>query len=75
MIQHISITARWDGEAAVWIATSDDVPGLVVESETWPSMIDEVRVVLPDLLDLNGQTHEKLSVTFKAEEHLDLAGV
>ena len=74
MVREISITARWDGEASVWIATSNDVPGLVVEADTWPSMIEEVRLVLPDLLELNGQTNKKLSLTFKAEEHLDLAG-
>ena len=74
MGRDISINARWDGEAAVWIATSEDVPGLVVEADTWPSMIEEVRLVLPDLLELSGQTAEKLSLTFKAEEHLDLAG-
>ncbi len=74
MSRDITIDARWDGEASVWIATSDEVPGLVVEADTWPSMIDEVRLVLPDLLELSGQGHEKLSLTFKAEEHLDLAG-
>ena len=55
MVRDISIKAHWDGEAAVWIATSDDVPGLVVEAESWPSMIEEVRLVLPDLLELSGQ--------------------
>jgi len=74
MTRDISIAARWDSEAAVWIATSEDVPGLVVEAETWPSMIEEVRLVLPDLLELNGQANKRLSLTFKAEEHLDLAG-
>jgi hypothetical protein len=75
MARDISIKARWDGEASVWIATSDDVPGLVIEADTWPAMIEEVRLVLPDLLELTGQSTEKLSLTFKAEEHLDLAGV
>jgi hypothetical protein len=74
MTRDITIDARWDGETSVWFATSDEVPGLVVEADTWPSMIDEVRLVLPDLLELSGQGHEKLSLTFKAEEHLDLAG-
>jgi hypothetical protein len=37
-------------------------------------MIEEVRLVLPDLVELSGQGHENLSLTFKAEEHLDLAG-
>jgi hypothetical protein len=71
----ITITARWDDEAGVWLATSTDAPGLVVEAQTWPSMIDEVRLVLPELLTLSGRNNENLSLIFKAEEHLDLAGV
>jgi hypothetical protein len=74
MSKLITIQARWDDEADVWLATSEDVPGLVVEADTWPAMIEEVRLVLPDLLELSGQSGEKLSLTFKAEEHLDLAG-
>jgi len=74
MIREIAIDARWDSAASVWIATSQDVPGLVVEADTWPSMIEEVRLVLPDLLELSGHKTEKLSLTFRAEEHLDLAG-
>jgi hypothetical protein len=74
MSRDISIQARWDGEASVWIATSDDVPGLVVEADTWPRMIEEVRLILPDLMELTGRGRENMSLTFKAEEHLDLAG-
>jgi hypothetical protein len=74
MSREIDIQAQWDGEASVWIATSRDVPGLLVEADTWPQMIDEVRLVLPDLLEVRGETHKDISLTFKAEEHLDLAG-
>ena len=55
MSRSIAIYARWDAEARVWIATSHDVPGLVVEADTWPTMIEEVRLVLPDLLELSGE--------------------
>jgi Domain of unknown function (DUF1902) len=55
MSRSITIDARWDAEASVWIATSNDVPGLVVEADTWPAMIQEVRLVLPDLLELSGE--------------------
>jgi hypothetical protein len=74
MSRAITIEARWDGEAGVWIATSNDVPGLVVEADTWPAMIEEVRLVLPDLLELSGQQHDNLSLTFRAEERLEVAG-
>jgi hypothetical protein len=74
MTEEIRIDARWDGEANVWLATSADVPGLVVEAGSWSSMIEETRAVLPELLALNGQPAANLSLTFRAEEHLDLAG-
>ncbi len=74
MTRSISIEARWDPEASVWIATSQDVPGLVVEADTWPAMIEEVRLVLPELLEVSGQRGDDLSLTFRAEEHLDVAG-
>jgi hypothetical protein len=60
MNRDIVITARWDGEANVWLATSTDVPGLVVEAEIWPAMIEEVRLVLPDLLELSGRPGDNI---------------
>ena len=74
MNREITIRARWDGEASVWLATSEDVPGLVVEADSWPAMIEEVRLVLPELLEVSGERGDTLSLTFKAEEHLDVAG-
>ena len=74
MSREIDIQARWDAEASVWIATSRDVPGLVVEADSWPEMIEEVRLILPDLLEVRGEKRIDISLTFKAEEHLDLAG-
>ena len=74
MSRSITIDARWDAEASVWIATSNDVAGLVVEADTWPAMIEEVRLVLPDLLELSGERSDNLSLTFRAEEHLEVAG-
>jgi hypothetical protein len=74
MTRSVIINARWDGEAQVWLANSTDVPGLVVEAESWPAMIEEVRLVLPDLLELSDQSADKLSLIFKAEEHLELTG-
>ena len=73
MSRPITIDARWDDEARVWVATSNDVPGLVVEADTWPTMIEEVKLVLPELLELSGSPNENLALTFRAEEHLDLA--
>jgi Domain of unknown function (DUF1902) len=65
MSRAITIDARWDDQAAVWLATSADVHGLVVEAESWSTMIDEVRLILPELLALEGEASDDLSVTFR----------
>ena len=53
----LEINAFWDDEAAVWVATSDDVPGLVTEAATMESLIERLQVIIPELMALNcGQT-------------------
>jgi len=48
------VRAEWDEEAAVWVATSDDVPGLVTEAETLEALNTKLRSMVPELLDANG---------------------
>ena len=48
------IKLKWDPEARVWIAESDDVPGLVLESGSFDALIERVRFAVPELLELNG---------------------
>ena len=47
------IKCIWDDEAAVWIAISDDVPGLVMESGSFDALVERVRHTIPELLELN----------------------
>ena len=68
----ITVSARWISEDCIWIATSADVPGLVVEGATWTDMIREVRLVLPEMLELGGAAGAG-ELLFKAEERLDIA--
>ena len=48
------IRAEWDDEARVWVATSDDVPGLATEEETLEGLVEKLKVVIPELLEVNG---------------------
>ncbi|MEZ4528792.1 MAG: DUF1902 domain-containing protein [Desulfobacterales bacterium] len=52
--KQIRITAIWDSEAGVWVATSSDVPGLVTEADTSEQLIEKLKVLIPELLELNG---------------------
>ncbi len=47
---------EWDDEASVWIATSKDVEGLVLESPSYDELLHKVRHAVPDLLKLNNQS-------------------
>ena len=47
------IRAEWDEEASVWVATSDDVPGLATEGATMEGLIEKLRVMVPELLKAN----------------------
>ena len=48
------IRAEWDDEAAVWVATSDDVPGLATEADTQEQLIAKLKTLIPELLAANG---------------------
>ncbi|MDF0600089.1 DUF1902 domain-containing protein [Psychromarinibacter sp. C21-152] len=50
----IIVRADWDDEAQVWVATSHDVDGLAVESDTLEALKDKVVAAITDLLELNG---------------------
>lgn len=52
--RQVKITALWDEEAEVWVAESDDVPGLVTEAPSIPALIQRLQVLIPELLDENG---------------------
>lgn len=49
----ILVRAEWDPEARVWVATSDDVPGLVTEAETPDELERKLGVMIRELLELN----------------------
>ena len=47
------IRAEWDEEAMVWVATSDEVPGLATEAVTMEDLIAKLKVMIPELLMAN----------------------
>ena len=59
MAEPLLVRAFWDDEAQVWVAESDDVPGLVAEAATLEELLRELDVLVPELLALNAP--EKLA--------------
>jgi len=54
---HLIVHAVWDDDARVWVATSDDVPGLATEADDMDALVEKLKVMIPELLDANGVAH------------------
>ena len=64
-----NVNLQWDTAAYVWIAMSDDVPGLALEAGSYDLLIERVRNIVPELLELNGLEFHDVSLCFKTERH------
>ena len=71
MIYRISVT--WDDEAQVWIATSEDLKGLVLECGSLDALIERVRVAVPELLEIQGDQRKDIALDFSMERHTAVA--
>jgi predicted RNase H-like HicB family nuclease len=54
------VTAEWDEEAQVWVASSEDVPGLATGADTLEDLIAKLKIVIPELLIENGLLPESV---------------
>jgi predicted RNase H-like HicB family nuclease len=57
MNKPLYVHAHLDDEARIWVAASDDVPGLATEAETTEELIEKLKIMIPELLDINGIEH------------------
>jgi predicted RNase H-like HicB family nuclease len=48
------IRAEWDDDAKVWVASSDDVPGLATEEKTLEDLVLKLKILIPELFEANG---------------------
>ena len=73
MLNTYSIKFNWDDEACVWIATSEDVRGLVLEDESFDALVREVQLAVPTLLSLNDSLNGDITLDFVAHRQERLA--
>ena len=53
IIMKYTVNLIWDKETEVWIATSEDIPGLVLESGSFDALLKRIRFAVPEILELN----------------------
>jgi predicted RNase H-like HicB family nuclease len=73
-----TVRAIWDDEAKVWVAESDDVPGLITEAASPEELAGKLRILVPELLELNGRLAKaqlisiKIRGSFQHEERVEI---
>lgn len=66
MARPIVIHADWDPEAAVWVATTNDLKGLVTEADTMEALRAKLPGMILDLLDEYGASDPPASIEIVA---------
>ena len=61
----LTVKAVWDPEARVWVASSEDVPGLATEADSCEALFQKLRVLIPELLEANGASSSLAEVPFE----------
>lgn len=61
MRRKLLVTAQWDNEAGVYVATSDDIPGLVTEAATLDELLQRIAAVAPELMEDNAHLLDEVA--------------
>jgi predicted RNase H-like HicB family nuclease len=62
-----TVLLTWDEDAQVWYCTSEDIPGLILESGSLDALVERVRHAASELLELMGHNPVNASLSFRAE--------
>ncbi len=66
MARPIVVHADWDPEAAVWVATTQDLRGLVTEAESIEALRAKLPGMIHDLLEESGVSDVPASIEIVA---------
>jgi hypothetical protein len=63
-----TVEAKWYED--MWVATSDDIPGLAVEARNLNDLCDLLKVIIPELLEENSHLIEQKNLPVILNTHL-----
>jgi len=55
----------WDDESSRWHCESDDIPGLLLESNSCDALIERIRLAAPEMLELNSNYLGPIQLSFE----------
>lgn len=57
----------WSEESNKWYTETDDVPGMVLESNSFDALVEKVQLIAPDMLEANCNYTGQIDFTFTTE--------
>ena len=66
-MKSLYVHANWDDQAKVWVASSDDVPGLATEAESYDQLMAKLKIMIPELMALNGEFEDGITAAVPFE--------
>ncbi|MCL2565979.1 MAG: DUF1902 domain-containing protein [Defluviitaleaceae bacterium] len=55
----------WDDESCKWHCESNDIPGLLLESNSCDALIERVKMAAPEMLELNCNYTGSITLSFE----------
>lgn len=71
----VTINVEWNTESSAWLATSEDVRGLVAEAKTYDELIEIVKDLLPDLVGTPATGGHDISYQLVSQHHAHIPAV
>lgn len=68
-MKHCNVQLIWDEESDRWYTETDDVPGMHLDSGSLDALIEKVKMIAPDMLEITKGYRGPLSFAFKAERN------
>ena len=62
------VQCEWDAAAGVWVATSEEVPGLVLECGSLDALMERVKTAIPELIKLNKVPESDIDLLFTSQK-------
>jgi hypothetical protein len=57
----------WDKESDSWFTETEDIPGLILGSESFDKLVEKVCLAAPEMLELNLNYQGPVNIIFEAE--------
>ena len=53
VVMDCTVNLKWSDDSNKWYTETDDIPGMVLESNSFDALVEKVQLIAPDMLEAN----------------------